>query len=187
MDYEDEEEDTVEMKGQQEGENIRVTGQEAAHAHGAGEQGHEQGVAGGTGPSGEEKRESEVHDGGAGVEGEGGEGDGGQVGEGEGGEKEKETEPAEILDPDPVIILTPPKSAVPSFIPNRRYYAVKEVRASGTPCRPLNKRSNAEDKNDGGFEQEGDERWGRNWNKFDVEKGRNVSSSFNPVTGVCGT
>jgi hypothetical protein len=93
----------------------------------------------------------------------------------------------EVPDPDPVVILTPPRRAEPSFIPNRKYYAVKEVRASGTPCRPLNKKSNAEGKDDGGFEQEGDERWGRNWNKFDIERGRNVSASFNPVTGVCGT
>jgi hypothetical protein len=140
-------------------------------------------MAGETGMAAEERREGEeqAEAVGAGAEGGGEEGERQQGGEGEGGE------PAEIPDPDPVIILTPPKPAKPSFIPNRRYYAVKEVRASGTPCRPLNKRSKAVGKDDGGFEQEGDERWGRNWNKFDIERGRNVSSSFNPVTGVCGT
>ncbi len=59
------------------------------------------------------------------------------------------------------------------------------MRASGTPCRPLNKRSAVGGENDGGFDQEGDERWGRNWNKFDIEEGRNVSASFNPETDVC--
>ncbi len=135
LDYEEEEENTVEVKEQQEGENIREPGQEAAHAQVTGDQEQEQEEAGGTGLAGEERREVVVQGIGADAEGDGGEGERGQGGEGEGGE------PAEIPDPDPVIILTPPKPALPSFIPNRRYYAVKEVKASGTPCRPLNKRS----------------------------------------------
>ncbi len=160
MDYEEEDEDREEVKEQQEqqaGENIR---EEAAHAQETGEQEWKQEGEGGTGPSGEERREDGVQDRGAEAEVDGGEGERGQGGEGEGGEQ------AENPDPDPVIILSLPKPALPCFIPNRRYYAVNEVRASGTPCRPLYKRSKAVGKDDGGFEQEGDERWGRNWNKF---------------------
>ena len=92
-----------------------------------------------------------------------------------------------MQEPDPEIIITDPVAVKPRYNPSRKYFAVKEVRASGTPCRPLNKRLYASGMNDGGFDQEGDERWGRNWNRFDVERGRNVSASFNPVTGVCGT
>jgi hypothetical protein len=109
-----------------------------------------------------------------------------QAGEGE--ENAGQLAPGqEVPDPDPEIVVAEPVATKPRYNPSRQYFAVKEIRASGTPCRSLNRKSNAAGEQDGGFDQEGDERWGRNWNRFDVESGRNVSASFNPITGVCGT
>jgi hypothetical protein len=134
-----------------------------------------------------EERAGEQQEGGEGeaeaeVDGQGGE----QGGEGE--ENAEQRGPGqEVPEPDPEVVIADPVVIKPRYNPSRQYFAVKEIRASGTPCRPLNRKSNAAGEQDGGFDQEGDERWGRNWNRFDVESGRNVSASFNPITGVCGT
>ena len=134
--------------------------------------------------AGEEMAEEqqEAGEGAVGVEGHVGE----QAGEGE--ENAEQHGPGqEVPEPDPEIVIADPVVIKPRYNPSRQYFAVKEIRASGTPCRLLNRKSNAAGEQDGGFDQEGDERWGRNWNRFDVESGRNVSASFNPITGVCGT
>ncbi len=73
---------------------------------------------------------------------------------------------------------------------DNRYFVVRSIRSAKQVGRELNRGGNREDGGQegemGGFHGE-DERWLRNYNIHSVEKGVNVSCSFNPRSGLCYT
>jgi nitric oxide reductase activation protein len=80
------------------------------------------------------------------------------------------------------------RKAVKSKVDNR-YHAVRSIRSARQAGRELNKAvgpGSPVDSGLGGFLGD-DERWFRNYNIHNVERGVNVSCSFNPRSGLCYT
>jgi hypothetical protein len=73
------------------------------------------------------------------------------------------------------------------YEPGGMYRAVRKILVGGNEGRPLNRKSKIGEKNEDGFCQPGDERWSRNCNNFDIDRRRNVSSSFDMKSGYCTT
>jgi hypothetical protein len=72
---------------------------------------------------------------------------------------------------------------------DNRYHAVRSIRSARQAGRELNKAvgpGNPVDSRLGCFLGD-DERWFRNYNIHNVERGVNVSCSFNPRSGLCYT
>jgi hypothetical protein len=71
-----------------------------------------------------------------------------------------------------------------------RYNAVRTVRSRWFGGKELNRKStvdHCEEDSLPGFADGEDERWTRNFNIYNVDRGVNVSCSFNPRTGLCYT
>ncbi len=85
------------------------------------------------------------------------------------------------------LIVEEQEAPGPAFQPDGMYYAVKQVLKGGVDGYPLNKKFKDEACPDRGFLQDGDERWGRNYNQFKLSKPRIVSCSIDTSRGTCKT